>query len=147
MYAEYMSAAARLMPYVSCPVKLQTVLYVSSCCVNGVCCLVYVIINNSQVSRELTKIPYILRWPYQEWNSSIQAASSALCTDLSISALCIMGFSRGAFNNVSARHSTKCTHPERERSPARQRVLATQADSCVTLYIQYGDRTNNFWLV
>ena len=77
MYAEYTSAAARLMPYVFCPVKLQslTVLYVSSCCVNGVCCLVYVIINNSKVSRELTKITYTLRWPYQGCDSLIQVTS------------------------------------------------------------------------
>ena len=51
---------------------------------------------------------------------------------------------RGAFNNVSARRATKHTPPERERSPARQEALATQADSCVALYIQHGDRTNNF---
>ena len=50
----------------------------------------------------------------------------------------------GAFNNMSARRATGRTPPERERSPARQRALATQADSCVALYNQYGDRTNNF---
>ena len=49
------------------------------------------------------------------------------------------------FNNVNARRATEHAPPERERSPARQSALATQADSCVALYIQCGDRTNNFW--
>ena len=40
--------------------------------------------------------------------------------------------------NVSERRATERTPPERERSPARQRAIATQADSCVALYIQYG---------
>ena len=44
---------------------------------------------------------------------------------------------RGSFNNVSARRAT-------ERSPPAG--APTQADNCVALYIQYGDRTNNFWL-
>ena len=43
--------------------------------------------------------------------------------------------SGGAFNNMSTRRSTEFTPPERERSPARQRALATQADGCVALYI------------
>ena len=46
---------------------------------------------------------------------------------------------RSAFKTVSARRATERTPPERERSPARQRALATQADT-----IQYDDRTNNF---
>ena len=39
---------------------------------------------------------------------------------------------------MNARRATERTPPERERSSARQRALATQADSCVALYIQYG---------
>ena len=38
---------------------------------------------------------------------------------------------RGAFNNASARRATGRTPPERERSPARYRALATQAGWCV----------------
>ena len=57
----------------------------------------------------------------------------------------VMHLYLGAFINVSARYATERTPPERERLPARLRALATNsADTYVALYIQYGDRTNNF---
>ena len=43
----------------------------------------------------------------------------------------LLSYSRGVFNNASARSAIECFHPSRKRSPRCLQALAIQVDRCI----------------